>query len=353
MSDMIISGKITALEPLHIGTGVHIGTYQPTLDYIPARAIRGMLGNYLFSHNPQLYKELEFKNGHEKIYFRDGVPEGMVHAPSLLRVCKGCGKILGIKNECECGHESKELSGWIKKNFTIGEKVESAEVKKQINTKCPIAKEWHTTYPKGEGKTPYNVAAIGRGTKFDFRIVVEDKYVQPVKEALQEAGIFYGIGGMRSRGYGAVLFEFLKEETAEEYMELRIKTTDENCLLVVNSPVILRDNVGNCVIEIGNSFEDAAQISGQRHCFKEERIVLRTEYAKLRETLVRGWSIENGNKLNELYYGIAPGSCVVCKISPLLLACLEVYGMGEFTNVYGDVYFVELGKLLDTEEVKE
>ncbi|MGC8913102.1 MAG: RAMP superfamily CRISPR-associated protein [Thermoplasmata archaeon] len=352
MGDWIISGKIIALEPLHIGKGILIGTYQPTLEYIPARALRGMLGNYLYSHNRELFEELGFKTENERVYFKPGVPENCIYAPAVLRVCKNCNKVVKGE-ECSCGHEAKAMSGWIERIDGIkdGLEIKKWKSKTLINTKCPLQKEWHTSYPKemiAGKKTPYHVAAIPRGTKFDFRIVVDEKYKENIKEALGDAGIFYGVGGMRSRGYGAVLFEFQNEEPVEKYIEKRKQSIGENAWLVVNTPVILLKDGKKTEVRFGESFKNAVLECGKKlHSPISSMGMEMKERKKIKKELVRGWriekgnNIEKGNKLDDFYEAIGSGSAVYCSISPELAACAEVYGVGYMNNIYGDIYFLK------------
>ena len=53
-----LTGVMKTVSPLHIGTGKKRGTFSETREYVPGRAIRGMVGYYLHSNDFELFKKL-------------------------------------------------------------------------------------------------------------------------------------------------------------------------------------------------------------------------------------------------------------------------------------------------------
>ena len=341
MSDVILTGRITALEPLHIGTGIKLGNFLPTLDYIPARAIRGMLGNYLYSTNRSLFDELKLSEDNRPIvFFKPGIYEGFVRAPMLLRACKCCEKILGQNvDECpDCKQDGKEMEGWIERSWKIGERVKKHGSIKTTNTKCPIMPTTHTSPPKDADLAPYNVEALHRNTRFEFRIVLPEKYAKDVKTAMQEAGVLYGVGGFRSRGYGSVYIEFEREENVEKYEERRKKEIEKmstnGLLLILNTPAVMKmDEHGEIFSFRKEDFSRYLNKIG----FTNPQVVV--ERQKVKVTIARGWTICGTSRLDVLYPALAEGSSCKINLSPEIAVHLEVYGVGFLNHIYGDVYF--------------
>lgn len=333
----IIKAKITALSPLHIGTGRTEGTFHPCLDYIPARVLRGMLGNYLFNHennheNEGLFKYLKINRDEEtNIFFKPALPENKVAMPKLLKWCKKCGKLL-ISGECgECLQEGKSRSGFVSLKELIEDKqIKKEEENKSIITKCPIIRKTHTSpKPKEEEKTlsPYHIEAINKGARFDFWCVVKGNF--NLQEHLVNAGLFYGAGGFISRGYGTILFEEFEEKTEEDYKKnLEKKFGLENkALMVLNSPAIFKGE--NDKYRIGF---DEKWGNGR---------------AAISETLARGWEVNCDKKdkegishIPELIPATAEGSCIEVDMDVEEQLNKMVEGIGEQKHIYGDVYFI-------------
>lgn len=335
---MILRGVLSAISPLHIGT-MGAGNYHPTLKYIPARTLRGMLGNYLFHTNQKLFKDLRItENNSSKLVFKPALPKDSLASPLILSWCKRCGKLIEEeKEECTyCLHEGKGRGGFMQNASYDEKKFKPPTMKLRIDTKCPITRRGHTSPSDRYELAPYNIGALNAGTEFDFRCIVADEYVAIVEEALKEAGILCGLGGFRSKGYGLVEFEFDKEEPEAEYIEQRTsELTDSALLMVLNSEAIFEDSGGYVIgfkPEILN--KDLGTVKIQKQKFSESK--------------ARGWMINRGvRKGNKNGYGldrIVPatglGSSALVEVDAARkAAAAEVYGIGSEKSIYGDVYF--------------
>ena len=73
-----ITATIKALSPLHIGTGKKSGTFARTLDYLPGRTIRGMVGYHLYTNNRDLFDAMRISEDNEMaktgVFFKDALP---------------------------------------------------------------------------------------------------------------------------------------------------------------------------------------------------------------------------------------------------------------------------------------
>lgn len=357
-----LRGLMTALTPLHLGTGKKRGTFSRTLDYVPGRTLRGMLGYYLYTNDQDLFNKLSISEDVDmsktNIFFKDAYPahgnKFTVASPLALRWCKGCKSLMGYKvEECsnpECLQEGKKVSGFITEDsFRIG-KLEEGKLEKQIETKCPITRKGHTSPGSDFELSPYHIESISSKTNFGFRVVVEDEFVDDVKTILKESGVFSGLGGFRSRGYGTVAFTNLKETPVSEFIEQRASVLAEikEPLLVTNSPLILRnDNVsfiGFGATAVNDFFSESVQKTLTQRGFSGSIAIRYTNgkpKQRISEGTARGWSLKNGNSASEVIPCIGSGSCAeIGYDKPEALAAIEVYGIGEMTNSgYGDVYF--------------
>ncbi|MFQ6128657.1 MAG: RAMP superfamily CRISPR-associated protein [Thermoplasmata archaeon] len=337
---ILLTGRLTAIEPLHLGSGVTIGTFSPTLSYIPARTLRGMLGNYLFHQDGKnLFRELCLSDDKNPgMWFKPSLPADSVASPLAIRWCKRCGRILDSDSCCPDDYqEGSRKDGFVLwKSFSDGVYSE-ASVAKSISTKCPIHPERHATYTAEEELSPYNVEAILAGTVFDFRAVVPKDYLDSIKDSLWKAGIFYGVGGFRTRGYGMVRFEFHDQnESVEEYVRRRSKEIDENSLMVLNSPTVLRKDgkyfVGLEEDVLNRYICSLAKTKGVECKFTLKRSHIGVDY-------VRGWRITQRSYVDKLVPALKQGCSAYVDVKPELAALLEVYGLGEMNHIHGDVYF--------------
>lgn len=340
MNETIVSAEITAITPIHIGTGVQVGTYHPTLNYIPARVLRGMLGNYLFNQHADLFKQLKISEDEDKtnILFKPAMPDGMITIPDALRWCKGCGRLIGDDmKECtdeSCLQEGSKRTGFMSKMELNQRKIESKTPKKSITTKCPITRNGHTSPSERYALSPYHVQAIEKGSKFTFRCVMKanandvEKNLDEFRGYLEEAGLFYGIGGFRSRGYGSILFDRFTIESVEESVDKRMNELDESALLVLNSPAVFREGDKYCIgfrEDMLKKYIDGNFKLGGCH---------------FSETLVRGWTIKGKSRRDQIEPALDAGSCVEIELDTKIQADIEVHGIGEERHIHGDVYFL-------------
>ncbi len=359
-----LTGTLTAVSPLHIGMGKKSGTFVKTLEHIPGRTIRGMVGYYLYTNKRELFDKLRINEDMDMsdtgVYFKDALPRfddhNTIASPISLRWCKKCEYLMEYNaKEChnmtdgkKCLHEGKKVTGFITLKSVSSGKLEKARVNMQISTKCPITRDGHTSPGLDYESSPYHIEGIVPGTKFGFKCLVEDEYVDDLKEALTEAGVFAGLGGYRSRGYGTVAFTDMTETPVDDVIQKRSSEISDirNVMMVANSPMILKNDTLS-VIGFGDRFEEyAAKVSTSGNlsvtCIIEQGEKEDQVKQRLTEGIARGWSIKDRNKVSEIIPCIGHGSCVMIKGDPEVLATLEMYGVGEMTNSgYGDVYFME------------
>jgi hypothetical protein len=240
-------------------------------------------------------------------------------------------------NECtneDCLQEGSKKTGLMRKSgleqITIG-------VKKSITTKCPITRSGHTSPSEKYALSPYHVQAIEKGTEFTFRCVMKANAISVKNNLdefegyLEEAGLFYGVGGFRSRGYGSILFENVRVESADEFIDTRVRELDESALLVLNSPTVFKKDDRYCIgfdkgvlgQYMGGNFE-----LGHSHFSK---------------TFVRGWTIKGKSRLDQIEPALDAGSCAEITLDPKVQASIEVHGIGEQRHIHGDVYFLRRG----------
>jgi Uncharacterized protein predicted to be involved in DNA repair (RAMP superfamily) len=357
-----LRGVMTAITPLHLGTGKKTGTFFKTLDYVPGRTLRGMLGYYLYTNNKELFDKLAVSEDSDmsktNIFLKNAHPlcydKFTVASPVAFHWCKGCKSLMGYKvKECsnsECLQEGKKISGFITEDsFRIG-RLEEVNLEKQIETKCPITRKGHTSPGADFELSPYHIESIASKAKFGFKAVVKDEFVDDVKMSLKDSGIFSGLGGFRSRGYGTIAFTGIKETPVTELIEKRVSEIEEikETLLVTNSPLILRKGnfsfIGFGAVAEENLFSESIKKTLAQRGFSGSVAIRYTDgnpKQRISEGTARGWSLKDGNKASEVIPCTGAGSCAeIIYDRPEALAALEVYGIGEMTNSgYGDVYF--------------
>ncbi|MBU4373711.1 MAG: hypothetical protein KJ714_04575 [Euryarchaeota archaeon] len=350
-----LGGFITALSPIHIGSGRSKGTFIKTLEHIPGRTIRGMLGYYLYKNDRQLFEATgineEMDLSKMGIFFKNAYPvvnDGMtVASPLLFRWCKKCGTLFeksekeckNVENDVPCLHEGAKYSGLMSFDSIKARRLKTEKpYSTQIETKCPITRTGHASMPEGSDLSPYHIESISAGARFRFRVVMKDEFSDRIIESLKNAGTFYGLGGFRSRGYGSVKFDLTKYDLKEKMQ----KRADEisaigNKLLVVNSQMVLR-NGEESVIGFSDTFQKYADLTLSSMGIKG-KIEIHENNARIARSIARGWSLKNQNSLSPLIPCIASGSCTGVSGDAQALAALEAYGIGEMTNCgYGDVY---------------
>jgi hypothetical protein len=339
---ILLTAKIINISPLHIGSGETVGTFYPTLDYIPARILRGMVGNYLYHHDKEIFNTLKIDNDLEpKIFFKPALPEGTISSPLILRWCKKCRKLLrGDAEDCSCFHEGKKKSGLIKKESIENEKWEAPNIKKTTSTKCPIIRTTHTSPGKDYSLSPFNIEAIIRKKSFDFKCLVESDYVETLMEILRNAGLFYGVGGFRSKGYGTIAFESFHEESVEDYIERRAKELNsESLLMTLNSPAIFKNKeqyqLGFTAEVLEKYFVSSLMRLNRK--FTDVKLLGKSSF---QQTYARGWTLKGNYRLTELIPAMDRGSAVELQLEGNEAAAIEVTSIGELPHIYGDVYFI-------------
>ena len=339
MEFTVIRGKIKALSPVHVGSGRQTGTFYPTLQYIPGRTVRGMLGNYLFHEDTSLFSELNINATNPEdsgIFFKPSLPEGCLAVPRHIKWCKRCGKLLA-GHECEDGHEGDRKGGFIIKESLRERELKKPKISTSISTKCPIMRQCHSSPGSGDPLSPYNIEAIDRGTVFDFYGIVNKDLENDVIRSLREAGIAYGIGGFRSKGYGLICFDDLQTIPREEYIHDKL----EGDWLVLNSPGVFSDDssthyyVGFDEQAMLRYVDRNLRMTGN----KGEIVFMKQQY--IIPDFARGWSIEKRSNLDRIIPAVSQGSSVQVKISDdAIRASLVLFGLGEMTHMgYGDIYF--------------
>jgi hypothetical protein len=356
-----LTGTVRNKTQMHIGTGKKTGTFSKNLEYIPGRTLRGMVGYYLYHNNRELFDATKINEDIDMantcVFFKDALPKYnkkvTVASPVSLKWCKRCGTLMGPgADECSsiekgkaCLHEGKKVSGFITSESLDSGKLEKGDVKTIIETKCPIIRNGHTSPCSDYTLSPYHIESIKPGTEFAFRCIIEDEYIDGMKEALKGSGVFSGLGGYRSRGYGTVSFDELKETSVSEVIEKREHEIADisDKLLVANSQMILASD-DEYVIGFDQVFREYASKTGtvSGYDIKIEYSDEETLHQKLTQGIARGWSIKHGNKVSDLIPCIGHGSvAAINSNTPRGLAALEVFGVGEMTNSgYGDVYIM-------------
>jgi len=356
-----LTGIIKNKTQLHIGTGKKTGTFSATLDHIPGRTIRGMVGYYLYNNNRELFEALRIDEDEDMtqtgVFFKNAHPlydeKHTLASPVSLRWCKKCETRMETDaKECsaiidgkKCLHEGKKVTGFITKKSLDSSKLEKHKKETIIETKCPIIRSGHTSPSSDFALSPYHIESIKPGTEFGLRCIVDDKYIDGLKEALRESGVFSGIGGYRSRGYGTVVIDNIKEMPVSEIIEIREHeiTGMSDKLLVTNSHMILKQH-DESIVGFDSTFLKYASQSGKMSGndsllgFSDEK----GPYQKVVGGIARGWSIKNGNKVSDIIPCIGHGSvAAITSEDNRTLAALEVFGVGEMINSgYGDVYIM-------------
>lgn len=352
-----LDGFITAVSPLHIGSGRSKGTFIQTLDYIPGRTIRGMLGYYLHKNDKQLFDNIGIDEEKDisrmGILFKNAYPaekdEATVASPLNLKWCKKCGALFERdQKECKnyvnnkpCLHEGKKYQGLVLLKALKEKKLSRPNSHStKIETKCPITRDKHASMPEESELKPYHIQSIEAGARFSFRLLVRDEFADGVIEALKNAGTFYGLGGFRSRGYGSVRFDVMEKSDLKLNINKRVEEISRmnSRLLVVNSQMILKKG-DESIIGFDDTFKEYCSKTLNSIGMNGKISFDDPPDAKISLSTARGWSYKHQNSLSELIPCIGYGSCVKVSGDTEALAALEAYGIGEMINCgYGDVY---------------
>ncbi len=352
----IITGAITTISPVHIGNGRARGTFSQTLPYIPGRTIRGMVGWYLYQYNRNLFDACGLSEEHDplamKVLFRNAYPfaDGgrAIFAPLILHWCKGCQSLIPSDTR-ECGQtvdkaiclqEGKKHAGLIAPRSLAEKRLISAgSVPLRMETKCPIRRDGHISMGKDWELKPYHIQSIEPGVSFGFSLLADESVVDGITACLQEASYTCGLGGFRSRGYGLVDFSLHAPVSAEDVIKKRAADLSgkDFCLLTLNAPCVLRSGKESYLgfdRRFFNAVNERLSLAGYTGDISPA-----DGSSSMSRTLVRGWSLKNGNMVDEIIPAMGPGSCTFVSGSPLSLAALEVFGAGDLLSMgCGEMY---------------
>ncbi|MDD1724402.1 MAG: RAMP superfamily CRISPR-associated protein [Methanospirillum sp.] len=354
---LMIQGDITSLSPLHFGNGRTRGTFSQTLPYIPGRTIRGMIGWYLFQNDHALFDACGLAEDHDAtkmhLFARNAYPlaGGMrsVYAPLKYYWCKGCQSLIPAgKTECNmtmkgfpCLQEGRRYTGMIGMETFSEKRLKNPDpVPMRLETKCPITRDGHTSMGKDWQLKPYHIQGIEPGVSFGFQMLADETVSEGVLSCLEEASYTCGLGGFRSRGYGLVDFSTEPGVQVKELVDRRSGEIgeQETHLLTLNSPCITRSH-DRCIIGFGDEFFREANSRLASAGFSGDISPGADASPEITKALVRGWSLKNGNKVDEIVPATSPGSCITVEGSPQSLAALEVLGVGDLLSCgYGEVY---------------
>lgn len=360
-----VTGIITAQSPLHLGDGRSQGTFLSTLPFIPGRTLRGMLGYYLYRNDPDLFRESGIDEDHDMtrmgVLFRNAYPvsgsgKRTVISPLSHRWCKKCDRMLPHDAlECKsidqeghaCLHEGRKYPGFISmESFSLKRLVRPLMPNRMIETKCPITRDYHAS-PGGSEEgfqlSPYHIESLAPGSRFEFRMLVREDIARDIKKALGQAALYAGIGGFRSRGYGIISFDDFRDQPLSGVIETRAKSFSGSgdVTLVANAPLILRQR-DRSIIGFNEFFILSCRATLSSCSINEDISYAHPEEYTVTADYARGWSLKYGNSVAELIPCTGGGSTVRIKGSPVAIATLEAYGIGDQVNCgYGEVYAIQ------------
>ncbi len=343
MSDVLIEGRFTALSHIHMGTGERKGNFHPTDVYVTAKALRGMLGTYLYHYDRDLFEKSGIGTEESILRFFPSYLSGSLPSPSNLKWCKACGGLIEKENgNCErvietkngthiCGNEGKRNSGIFLTKSLKDKVFQKPSVGKTIQAKVPIVRDTGTSPDKDYPLKPYNIEVFGKGRTFDFMMKCPQELADTMIEYLKEAGLLMGVGGFRSRGMGTILFETLNTMTVEEKRKEMMKELDgDELLMIVTSPVIVKDSGGYTV----GFNTDILRKAGL-----QVRSV-RANMSRYVKGYARGWDYSGGDyRLNETVPATAPGTSYFLSADNESAVDAELNGIGEQREIYGHVRF--------------
>ncbi|MDI6738057.1 MAG: RAMP superfamily CRISPR-associated protein [Nanoarchaeota archaeon] len=366
----IITGKITTRTPAHFGVGKGMGTFHPTLKYIPGQQLRGMFGFYLkkILCEENLYEALSMAPSEERVegdlgvIFKNALPYGQQFSALDTFACKKCGNTLKSGNE-EC---AKCHMGGSKKNAGL------KEVSTFILTKNPYPRDYSLDKDNNPDKLgPYHIEVIKEGQEFSFKCLarIDESMMPDFVKCLANAGIYAGVGGFKGRGCGVIEFSDLKVEEAADYvhkreLELKNIAKDKSLKMVVNSPMVFpaydheknaSDREQNNISLEANTLEWAfsydkrtLKLNKDAVKFKLPLNLPKTKPLALGETKFGHWSLRKKDWLDRIEYAIAQGSAanvVLAGDDFERAAIFELFGLGKYLSMgYGDFYFCEVGQ---------
>ena len=236
-----ISAILTAVTPLHIGSGRRTGVIKRTYSYLPGTFLRGAVGISLIKSVCRLdrpivkHEDCEFFGdcpyatlfGEEfgkasSVFFRYSYPVHVkcggtyLPAPKTLYKCRNpqCGKVYDAifpVKKCECGEDIEQFHGF--QCNRCGELSEHP-IAFSRTTSTAMNRSTSAGASVGDSKeqfgTLHTVETIKKGSKFSAEILVSSRsadHVDMLKAVFTRGLEDEGIGGQKSRGLGKVRVE--------------------------------------------------------------------------------------------------------------------------------------------------
>jgi CRISPR/Cas system CSM-associated protein Csm3 (group 7 of RAMP superfamily) len=363
-----ISAAVTAVTPLHAGSGQRTGVIKRTYGYIPGSMLRGAIGTSLIKNvckmdsplanheecqhfNDCVYTRLfgeEFGKA-SNVFFRYAYPIhikcGGVYtpAPKTLYICKSpqCRKTfdnLIPPTKCECGEDIEPFHG-----FRCGKCQELCErpVAFSRTTSTAIDRSHISAAMVGTGKarggTLHTTETIKKGSKFAVEILISKNSVEDVDvlKAVLERGLEdEGIGGGKSRGLGKVKVGGASVlEVSEQSVRKRATEIGSDCFSVrLLSPMLLE----------GKTLDNKSLLEGCRRAYtwlfhegKPKLEDVKLEEARAESEIFSGWSLKTQMR-RRIEPAISAGSVFQFRgrdkdeTLALGLAALELHAIGAY-----------------------
>ncbi|MEM2099087.1 MAG: RAMP superfamily CRISPR-associated protein [Candidatus Bathyarchaeia archaeon] len=363
-----LSGVLRAETPLHIGSGLRMGTIKRTRAFVPGSVLRGAVGTAiikavcrhgqpLLNHEEcgyfsecsyaALFGEEFGKASH--VFFRYSYPTHLkcmgsyLPAPMNLYQCKNpqCRRLYRSfcpPSKCECGSDIKQYLGFQCSGcgevarFPIGFcRITGSAIERWSNSAA-------TVDAAGErAGTLHTVEAISRGSRFSFEVLVSGNfsgYVDLLRATLERGLSDEGLGGGKSRGLGKVAIEALRvEEVTEDLLRKRAEVVDTRSFVVrLLSPMLLD----------GKFLDASSLLEGCRRAYsflfhegKPRLPEVRLVASRVDSEVFCGWSLK-AQRRRSLEHAVSAGSVfyfesdVADEVFALSLAALEFLSIGNY-----------------------
>lgn len=363
-----ITGVLSAVTALHVGSGQRIGVIKRSVGYVPGSMLRGAVGTSLIKSVCKLNRPLvrhedckyfddctyvslfgeEFGKA-SKVFFRYAYPLhlkcGGVYIPAskTLYICKNpqCRKtydsVFPPKN-CECGEDIELFYGF--QCNRCGEVSEHPVAISKI-TSTALDRSTVSGAKVGKGKevfgTLHTTEVIRRGSKFAVEVIVSrdvGAHVDVLKAVLERGIEDEGIGGGKSRGLGKVEVKGLKvEEVAEDDLFKRADEISLRCFSVrFVSPMLLD----------GRMLDDKSLLEGCRRSYtwlfhegKPSLAAVDLKLSRVESEPFCGWSLKT-QKRRRIEPAMSAGSIFQFESREedrslaLSLAALEFHAIGSY-----------------------
>jgi len=272
----VIDAVLTAMTPLHIGTGLKTGVIKRSRIYVPGSVLRGALGIVLLKANSEVYADLfdDESNKASKLFFRYAFPVhlgcgGIYYpAPRTIYKCqkRQCKKVydqIVPPSGCEvCGGSVKPFVGYLcdqcgdleeypvalsRVTSTALSRDTGSAAQIEIDLKAESLSEGSEPEEKTKG-TLHTVELIPKGSAFALRMLVhrdEKEALDELKAALVKGLPDEGIGGGKSRGLGKLKVDKVqvREVTTDELVKRAEEIGTQHFLVRLVSPMLLDGRV--------------------------------------------------------------------------------------------------------------